>query len=134
MRSIVLGTLTLVLLPGIAAKDGDRDPDIRYDMSTVIDVTGVVEDVREAAAPPQLRGIHILLKADGGAALDVYLGPVSFVKEFVSNFGRRSQIQAVGSKVKAGDDTVVLAREVRRGSLTLYLRDKYGTPYWTSSD
>jgi hypothetical protein len=134
MRSIVLGTLLIFAVTAAQSKTGDRDPDVRYDTTTVADITGVVESIREVAPPAPLPGIHLVLKAEDGSSLDVYLGPVSFVKEFVSNFGKRSQIQVIGSKAKSGTATIILAREVRRAEITLYLRDKHGKPFWSLPD
>ena len=127
MRSSVL--LTFCLIPFIV---GD-DREIRYDPATVVNITGVVEDIREVLAPPAVRGIHFLIKAETGGVVDAYLGPTWFVQEFVSNFGKRSEVQVIGSKVKSGNSVIVLAREVRKGEITLYLRDKDGNPFWNET-
>jgi hypothetical protein len=124
--------LVLGLAP-VPAKAPDQDQDLRYNPATVIDVTGVVEDIREVAAPATLRGIHFIVRAENDTVLDAYLGPAWFVREFVSNFARRSQVQVIGSKVRYGNAVVVLAREVHRGDITLYLRDKDGKPYWSET-
>lgn len=134
MRPLVLGFLLICAVPRVAAKDDGREQDIRYDSATVADVMGVVDSIREVAAPTPLAGIFISLKCEDGSMIDVYLGPASFAKEFVSNFAKRSQIQVTGSKVKSGNATLLLAREVRKGEITLYLRDKHGKPFWNSRD
>ena len=38
-----------------------------------------------------------------------------------------------GSKIKFNGSQVVLAREVRLESTTVYLRDDHGVPYWKKS-
>jgi hypothetical protein len=130
MRSSALLALGLSVLGPAPALLSADDQDLRYDPATVIDVTGIVEDIRETTTPPALRGLHLFMKPENGGQLDAYLGPTWFVKEFVSNFGRRSEVQVIGSKVKFGTSAVVLAREVRKGEITLYLRDKRGNPFW----
>jgi hypothetical protein len=132
MRSVLLGTL--LIFATFAGKVGDRAPEVRYDPATVVDLTGVVEDIREVATPGALRGIHIILKTEDGPEWDVYVGPSAFVKEFVSNFRKKAQIQVTGARVKGTNPALMLAREVRRGSVTLYLRDKEGRPFWGDED
>jgi hypothetical protein len=110
-----------------ASADGPR---IRYDPATVVDVFGIVRDIREVTAPPEVRGIHLVIQSEQGDEVDAYLGPKQFVGEFVSSFGKGSKVQVIGSKVKSGNAVILLAREVRKGDTTLYLRDKRGNPYW----
>lgn len=124
--SAVLALALFVVGPGSPLAADDQN--IRYDPATVVDVTGVVEDIRETAAP--LRGVHLFIKPESGGQLDAYLGPAWFVKEFISSFGRHSEVRVIGSKVRLGNSAIVLAREVRKGEITLYLRDKRGNSLW----
>jgi hypothetical protein len=128
----VLGVLLFVLFA--AAKSPDDDQNLRYNPATVVAVTGFVEDIREVANPPAVRGIHFFIKPEsGGGSVDAYLGPAWFVQDFVANLSDRTCVHVTGSKVKAGNAGLVLAREVRKGGMTLYLRDKDGRPLWTES-
>jgi len=101
----------------------------RYDPATVKEFTGVVEAVREDDRSAPLPGIHLMVK-DEKDSFDVYLAPVSFLKLFDVEFAKGDQVQVVGSRVKRDGDTIVLAKEVRRGDTTVYLRDDQGKPFW----
>jgi hypothetical protein len=133
MRSSAVAALLLLALPQTSAKVTEPDQELRYNPATVVDVTGVVEDVREVTSPTAIRGIHFMLRTENDASIDVYLGPTWFVKEFVASFGKRSEVEVTGSKVKLGSAAIILAREVRRGVITLYLRDRQGRPFWNET-
>jgi hypothetical protein len=62
--------------------------------------------------------------------VDAYLGPTWFVKEFMASFAKGSKVHIVGSTAKYGNLGVLLVREIRKGTVTLFLRDKEGNPYW----
>jgi hypothetical protein len=104
----------------------------RYDPATVIDLPVVVTEVRAAAGEYGLDGLRLTARTEADATIDVYLGPSSFLKEFEIVFSKGDRIQIIGSKVKVAGGFLVLAREVRKGSATLYLRGKTGEPYWPS--
>ena len=63
-------------------------------------------------------------------SIDVYLGPTAFIKDFEVTFAKGDRVHVIGSKVKYAGRPLILAREVRRDSTTLYLRDERGTPNW----
>ena len=116
------------LVPSAVASGDDQD--VRYDRATVIDFMGRVEEVREVTAPPGVRGVHLIIQSEGQGRIDTYLGPTVFVRDFLPYFEVGSVVQVIGSKVKVGGSVVVLARQVRKGEITLSLRDDRGTPYW----
>jgi len=62
--------------------------------------------------------------------LDIYLGPTEFIKDFDFPFRPGTRLEVVGSKVRLGNASVVLAREVRHNNDTLYIRDSKGEPLW----
>jgi hypothetical protein len=101
----------------------------RYDVATVIDVDATVMDIREVPRTNPLRGIHLTLKIES-EMIDVYLGPVEYLKDFDITFAKGDQIELIGSKVKFESARIVLARQVRRDDSTLYLRNAKGKPYW----
>jgi hypothetical protein len=94
----------------------------------------VVADVREVPRGNPLSGSHLMVRLDSAKetseTIDVYLGPANYLKDFEVTFAKGNRVQVIGSKVKYGGAPVVLARQVRRESTTLYLRDENGTPYW----
>jgi len=101
----------------------------RYDPATTVEFTGVVTATREVPRGSPMHGLHLTVE-NGKESMDIYLGPVEFMKQFDFGFNKGDRIDIVGSKVKVAGAAVVLAREVRRQSQTVYLRDSSGTPYW----
>lgn len=104
--------------------------DLRYSESSVVDIFGTVENMREVAAGASLPGIHLVIRKDKHGVVDVYLGPSDYVAGFALHFRPGDIVEAVGSKVKTDSGDVVLAREVRRNDSTMYLRDEHGSPLW----
>ena len=119
-----------VLLLGLMSGEIKSGPAPRYDPATVVDLPVVVTDVREASGEDGLKGVRLLTRTEADAPIDVYLGPSDYIKDFEIVFVKGDRIQIIGSKVKIGGASIVLAREVRKGSTTLYLRDRNGDPYW----
>ena len=128
-------TLALTVLFGVAgvlsaadikdpAKSGPA-----YDTATVVDVTGVVTDLREAPKGSPLEGISLTIKVKNDT-LNVYVAPADFLKMLDAKFAKNDEVQVAGSKVKFEGAELILAREVRLGKMTLMVRDKEGTPFW----
>ncbi len=130
MKWLCLAAFLILPAAPFAANSVQPSSAPRYDTQTVKDFTGVVVGVREDDAGAALPGIHLSVKEDQ-ETFDVYLAPVSFLKLFDVEFAKGDQVQVNGSKVKCNDETVVLAKEVRRGDTTVYLRDDAGKPFWT---
>jgi hypothetical protein len=132
-----LGALALfsvtALVAGVATvtqKAVQVDPDPRYDVTTVIDVDATVVESREVPRNNTLRGIHLTVKIESDT-MDVYLGPVDYLKDFDITFAKGDKIEIIGSKIKFDGARIVLARQVRRDEATLYLRDVKGKPHWS---
>jgi hypothetical protein len=108
----------------------------RYDTGTTIDAMVVVTDIKEVAAGSPMGGYHLIVRPESSRsdaeANDVYLAPASFLKDFDCHFAKGDRIQVKGSRVKYNGAPVVLAREVRLNSTTVYLRDDRGVPYWST--
>jgi len=120
----------LAILPAsLGADQGKAEPEPPYDPATVVDVMATVLEVREVPRGNPLSGVHLTVRVEP-VIVDVYLGPVDFLKDFELVFRRGDRIQVVGSKVKSGTAQVLLAREVRRSETTLYLRNRKGQPNW----
>ena len=62
--------------------------------------------------------------------LDIYAGPADFIKQMEMTFREHDRVDVIGSRVKMGASQVILARELRRGTSTLYIRDQKGEPIW----
>ncbi|HVP46862.1 MAG TPA: hypothetical protein VMT32_09770 [Bryobacteraceae bacterium] len=131
-----LGVLTLLSFAAFTAslatvtdKAVKVEPEPRYDVATVIDVDATVIDTRVVPQSSPLSGVHLSVKIES-ETIDVYLGPVEFLKDFDITFAKGDKIELIGSKVKFDGARIVLARQVRRDETTLYLRDAKGKPHW----
>jgi hypothetical protein len=109
----------------------------RYDASTTVDIMVVVTDVKDVAKGKVLSGTHLIVLPEtakaGSETTDVYLAPSDYLRGFECHFAKGDRVQVKGSKVKYNGGTVILAREVRLDSTTVYLRDPHGVPYWVQS-
>ena len=62
---------------------------------------------------------------------DVHLGPSTYLAEKNFTIRKGDTLEITGSLVKTGGAEAVIAREVKKGSETLVLRDKNGMPLWS---
>jgi len=132
---------TILAVPALAValaaggnKPSEQQQEPRYDGATVVDQNFVVVEVREVPKGSPLAGIHVMARPESSHsdsdAVDVYVCPVAFLKFMEFTFRQRDRIEVTGSKVKFGNTTVILSREVRRDDSTLYIRDRNGEPLW----
>ena len=136
-RSLAVFLILAPLVAALAAASGQTpqaEPEPRYDSGTVIDMMVVVTDRREVPKGNPLNGSHLTVRPESAKTdsetMDVYLSPTDFIKDFDVTFAKGDRLQVIGSKVKYAGNALVLAREVRRDTTTLYLRDAKGTPLW----
>jgi len=137
LRALVVFFLVAPLLLGFTGPSGQTaqtDPEPRYDSTTSVDIMTIVAEQREVARGNPLSGIHLIVRLESAKedseTIDVFLGPTSYIKDFDVAFAKGDRVQVIGSKVKFGGSSVILARQVRRDSTTIYLRDEHGVPYW----
>ena len=109
----------------------------RYDTTSTIDLIMVVAEAKDVPDGNPLAGAHLIMRPESAKSnsetTDVYLAPNDYMKDFNCHFVKGDRLQVKGSKVKYNGNTVVLAREVRMESTTVYLRDDRGVPYWKKS-
>ena len=136
-RTVIVFFLVAPLLPGLTASSGQTakaEPEPRYDSATAVDMMTVVADLREVPRGSLLTGSHLIVRPESARetseTIDVYLGPAAYLKDFEVTYAKGDRVQVIGSKVKYGGASIILARQVRRDSTTIYLRDEHGTPYW----
>ncbi len=134
MRSSIVCVLVLAGAIGHTPTEAafgkvNNDAEIRYDPATVVSISGSVQDVQEVTEPPALKGVHVYLSGEKGT-VQVYISPASFLKAFSITFVRGDQLQISGSKIRFHGADLVLARQLRRDSDILVLRDEKGNPYW----
>lgn len=124
-------TALSVCLATVTDKGVKLVEDPRYEVATVIDVDATVMDLREVPRNNPLSGLHLTVKTESDT-MDVFLGPVDFLKGFEIAFAKGDKLEIIGSKIKFGGAHIVLARQVRRDETTLYLRDAKGKPHWAA--
>ena len=125
----------------LAVPSGQKDTapaaEPRYDTATNIDVMMVVTDVKDVAEGNPLSGMHLIVRRESAKAksetTDVYLAPDDYMKGCGCHFAKGDRIQVKGSRVKYNGGPAVLARELRLGATTVFLRDEHGVPYWKKS-
>ena len=122
--------LAALLIPRPARGGPPSSGEPRYDPATTVEFTAVVTASREVPRDSPMHGLHLTVE-NAKESFDVYLGPMEYMKQFHFTFAKGDRIDIAGSRLKYGGTTVVLAREVRRQSQTMYLRDSAGNPYWT---
>ena len=71
-----------------------------------------------------------MLAAPTGA-IEVHVGPASFVSSKNATFTKGDALTVVGSKVTMAGKEVVIAREIKKGDQVLTLRDAKGYPLWS---
>lgn len=102
----------------------------KYNVATEVTLKGVVQDVQEFQCPVSGGlGAHLLVKAQDKTIL-VHLARSKFLKEYEFSFAKGDEVEVLGSKVKMGEEEVILAREITRGQNTFKFRDKKGNPLW----
>ena len=101
----------------------------KYDNQSETKIKGTVQDVALPAPGHEQEVVHIVVKI-GNDVLDVYLCPKSFLDEMGVEFNKGDDISVTGSKVKQGDNDLLLARQAQKGNDTLILRDDKGKPVW----
>jgi hypothetical protein len=106
-----------------------------YNTANEVTLKGTVEKVRNVTQPmmgsqnQNMGGIHLTLKTEK-ETVDVHVGPSWFVTEQKMSFAKGDKIEVTGSRVKMGETEAVLARQIKKGSETLTLRNAQGMPAW----
>lgn len=100
----------------------------QYNAAGEVTVTGTVEAVEEQTGAMGMVGTHLKVKT-GEESLDVHLGPSSFLRDRQFSFAVGDEVEIIGSRTAQGGE-VLVARQVKRGSETLVLRDALGVPEW----
>ncbi len=119
-------TVLSVLLCGISAAQAPP----KYDPATETKFKGTVEELKLPPKGNEKDAAHLTIKA-GEDTFDIYLCPKAFMDDMGVTFAKGDELALTGSKVKQGDGSVILAREVVKGTDTLVLRDDKGNPVWS---
>jgi len=139
MPAIFAATVFVLALPIASAAQispqgpgrGDQAP--RYDSSTEVTLRGTVETVKQVddvRGRRSLTGTHIILKT-AQETVEVHLGPTTFLNEQKLTLSAGDAVEIIGSRVKVSGSDAVIAREIRKGTQTVTLRDEKGIPKWS---
>jgi len=155
--AIGFGLLSLLVLPLAFAQRG-AGPGQRarmYNPANETIVKGAVEEVKNVTGKHGWNGTHLVLKVPGNATdvresveegkvvaetlkkgdrtVDVHLGPAAYLKEKGVSFAKGDEIEVTGAKADFQGSEAIIAREVKKGTETLVLRDAQGIPKWSRS-
>jgi hypothetical protein len=134
MMKMLLAIVPALLLAGVGrplaqlptgAPPGGR----RYDPTTVESVRGEVTAVETTVQGGHGPGVHVKLATASGP-LAVRLGPAWYLDEqkLVPKMG--DVLEITGSRVTVAGEPLIIAAQVKRGDLTVTLRDASGVPLW----
>jgi hypothetical protein len=100
-----------------------------YNPGTETTIKGVVEEVKTVTGRQGWNGTHLTVKMDD-RAIDVHLGPASYLKKKGFNFDKGDQVEVTDAKTEIAGSETIIAREIKKGTETLTLRDTQGIPQW----
>ncbi len=126
--TVYAAILSLMLLGGWSTTSAQSAP--KYDIATETRLKGTVDEVKQITTAKGDPAIHLMVKT-ATELLEVYLCPNAYLQEMEMAFAKGDQVEVTGSKVKADDADVILAKDITKGNDTLVLRDKKGIPVWT---
>lgn len=102
----------------------------RYDTSTERTVEGTVEDLRPHQGRRGAMGLHLAVKTADGL-LDVHVGPEPWLATQHYEFEKGDALEITGSMVKVDGSDAFLARIIKKGTVTMTLRNANGIPKWS---
>jgi hypothetical protein len=139
--ALIVGFTTLVLV-GVAAASVQTQPGPwmgpqmmgpmmmgNYDKAAETTIKGTVEKIEQPGVGHMYgMGVRLFVKA-GDETFWVHLGPAAFVEKTMI-FKEGEALEVTGSKTMMMGQTVIAAREVKKGDMVLKLRDENGMPLW----
>jgi hypothetical protein len=100
-----------------------------YDSKTETKAKGTIQEIKTFTLGKRTDYTEAIVKS-GDDQIEIYLSPKPFQDEMGINFAKGDEISVTGSKVKQEDASVILAREIVKGTDTLMFRDDKGKPVW----
>lgn len=111
-----------------------------YNAGTEVTITGTVDEVQQItgtgpngqrwSCPRGWTGTHLILKTDGGT-LPVHVGPSAYLASKNFSIAKGDKLTILGSKVQFQGSSVLIAKEITKGSEILTLRNSAGFPLWS---
>jgi hypothetical protein len=125
MRALAVVCCGAVAAAQALAQPTPKAPE--YDVAAEVTVRGEVIEIHESKVATDHPGLHLILKNED-ETLEIHACPVRFLKELEFSVAVGDTLSVTGSRPKKG--SVVVAREITKGQLSLILRDKRGVPNW----
>jgi hypothetical protein len=154
LGAISLGGLSLASVPALEARDccqghhdcchghhncpmmsgaqanAPRPAPYIYDASTVSTMRGTAGAVTVVPGRGgRGGGTHLTLEAPDGT-VDVRLGPTWYLEREGVTIAKGDSIEVTGSVLEWDGESVLIARELRKGGKVVTLRDERGVPLW----
>jgi hypothetical protein len=131
LKTSVALSLVLLIVP-MFAQTAAAPPN--YDSKTETTTKGVIEEIKTLTVGKRTDYTEAIVKS-GDDKIEIYLSPKPFQDEMGINFAKGDEISVTGSRVKQEGDkqeptSVILAREIVKGTDTLMFRDDKGKPVW----
>jgi hypothetical protein len=134
MKSIrIIGSLfviSLLLASAHIFAQGMHAARYHYDPSKVTTVSGVITSVESTTRGwGDNTGTHLVIKTNT-ESLTVYAGPSSFLQNKIS-FAKGDKIEVTGARINVDGKPGIVAKEIKKGSAVIVLRNNDGTPLWS---
>lgn len=115
-----------------------RHGSMMYDVKTETTVTGSVESVEHITGTAGrgrhgMGGTHLVMKTEK-QPVDVHVGPTAYLAEKGITFAKGDRLEVLGSRLTVENETVVIARQIKKGDKTWTLRDASGRPAWSGRE
>lgn len=119
----------LILLVGVQGILNAQQPaeEPAYRVQSEVTVTGTVAKVFTYTGQRGTPRSRATITTADGAAVDVHLGPSSFVTEKQMELAVGDRVTVIGSRAMTG---MVIVRRLTRNGRTLELRNAAGRPLW----
>ncbi len=121
--------LSSAMLSFAQAPSGTAQRTRNYDPSTETTMKGTVAAVTQQTGRSGGTGTHLTLKTTD-TSIQVHVGPSAYLEKQGFSFRNGDEIEVTGSKVKMGNQDVLLAREIKKDGKLLTLRNAQGVPLW----
>jgi hypothetical protein len=131
--TVLVAAVAMAYPAAVTAQAGRGGQGPRYDTSTEVTVRGTVREVREVADSARggsATGTHLVVKTEK-ETLEIHLGPTAFITEQKMSLAQGDEVEITGSRLKVAAGDALIAREIRKGTQTVTLRDDKGIPKWS---
>lgn len=123
---MIVATAVLTMLTALAGP-----ADAQFNPKTVESLEGEVLKVEPVSPRKGMSpGVHLTLKT-AKEEVSVHLGPQWFLERQEFSVEPKDRLSVTGSRVEIDGKPAVIASELRKGDMTMVLRDAQGYPVWS---